>query len=117
MRTKQITLCGKLYWIAFSAQSQMHMEAIRNAPDFDLSKRGAEFAFETLVEELRAGYRYAQLTGQPANEPPTREDLADMIGEDDILAVMGDINEVAVGVRNVQAKPPKKKADSATSAP
>ena len=108
MRTKVINLVGKDYWIAFSAQSQMNMEALKRTPGFDMKTHTVEFGFATLYEVLRAGYRWAQLNGRQANEPPSREDLADMIGNDDIMALMKDINEVALGERNVVAKPPKK---------
>lgn len=108
MRTKKVTLAGKEYVLAYSAQSQINMDALRRKPDFDPKTHGAEFAFEMLYEELRAGYRWAVLNGQTAEEPPAKADLADMVGDDDIMEIMGAINEVALGVRNVVARPPKK---------
>lgn len=109
MRTKLVNLLGKEYWLAHSAQSQMNLEAFRRQPGFSVATHGAQLGFETLCETLRAGYRWAKLTGAtPCNEPPAREDLADLLGEDDILAIVPAMNEVVTGERNVEAKPPKK---------
>lgn len=108
MRTKTITVAGKDYWIAYSAQSEISMEALRRDPAFDMKTHGAEFAFQLLAEEMRAGYRWAQLNGRTANEPPAAADLADMIGREDLFGLLPDLNEIAVGERNVIAKPSKK---------
>ena len=108
MRTKIVNIAGKDYWLAFSAMSKMNMEAIRRQPDWNPQTHGAEFALEMLWEELRAGYGWASLNGRICNEPPKKEDLFDLIGEDDMMDLMADINAVAIGDRNVEAKPPKK---------
>lgn len=108
MRTAKITLAGSEYLIAFSAQSQMNIEALKRQPGFSVQTHGAELAFSTLYECLRAGYRYAKLTGMQTPEPPAREILADMIDESDIIDNMELINSVVTGERAVEARPPKK---------
>jgi hypothetical protein len=114
MRTAKITLMGKEYYLAFSAQSQINMEAFRRRPDFNARTYSAALAYEMLCEELRAGYRWAQLNGLDANKPPEREDLADLIGMDDVMALSDQMSAVATGERNVIAKPPKKEPATAS---
>ena len=109
MRTKLIPLLGKEYWLAFSAQSQMAIEALKRRPGYVANDYGSETIFTILDEELKAGYHWAQLTGaQPLNKPPKREDLADLIDMQEIQELLPTLMEVMAGERNVIAKPPKK---------
>lgn len=109
MRTKLIPLLGKEYWLAFSAQSQMAIEALKRRDGYVPNDYGAETLFTILDEELKAGYHWACLTGvQPQNKPPKREDLADLIDMFEIRDLMPTLMEIMAGDRNVIAKPPKK---------
>lgn len=109
MRTKLIPLLGKEYWLAFSAQSQMAIEALKRRDGYVANEYGAETLFTILDEELKAGYHWAVLTGaQPQNKPPKREDLADLIDMFEIQELMPTLMEIMAGERNVIAKPPKK---------
>lgn len=109
MRTTLATICGKEYWLAFSAQSQIALEALKRRENYTPADYSAETIFLMLDEELRAGYRWAQLTGaQPQNKPPRREDLADLIDIYEVQELLPTIMDVMTGERNVVAKPPKK---------
>lgn len=113
MRTKQIDIGGKAYWISFSEGVKIDMRD-RYGVDCDDSK-----AFTAAMKEARTrlglvyscmvyGVRWAKLTGHDATEPPALEDFAALVDTADILAVMGDIMEVVAGERGVVAKPTKK---------
>lgn len=109
MRTKLVTLLGKEYWLAFSAQSQMNVEAMKRQEGYNPADYGAETVFTLLDEELRAGYRWAVLNEmQPQNKPPRKEDLADLLDIYEVQKMLPDIMAVMAGDRNVVAKPPKK---------
>lgn len=106
MRTKLITIAGKEYWIAYSAQSQINMESLRRQPDFDPKTRGGELTVALLREELRAGYLWAKRNNLEAAEPP--KDVAELIDWAEAYELMTDLTEIMNGDRNVLAKPPKK---------
>lgn len=109
MRQKLVTLMGKEYWLNYSAQSQMNLEALKRREGYTPETHGAETTFAMLYEELRAGWRWAVLTGaQPQNQPPKREDLADLVDMREVAELLPDIMAVMTGDRNVTAKPPKK---------
>lgn len=108
MRTAKIELLGKTYMIAYSAQSQMNVEAFRRREGFNARDYASEVMFNLLAEELRAGYNYARLTGETAEKPPEPQALADLLTPQEVQALMPTLTEVMNGERNVQAKPPKK---------
>lgn len=118
MRATLVKLLDSEYWLAFSAQSQIAVEALKRRDGYDPHQYGAETIFTLLSEELRAGYRWAQLTGaQPQNEPPRREDLADLISIQEVQDLLPTIMAVMAGERNVIAKPPKKGRAGGSGAP
>lgn len=77
---------------------------------FDPTKEPTKFSWIMLSEELKAGYRLAKRRGEPAEQPPTAEDLEDFTDPDDIGELLPILLKVQVGDRNVEAKPPKKEA-------
>lgn len=116
MRTREIEIDGKKYWLTFSARSQMGMEALKKdgvTPRDEPTK----WFFTLLIEELRAGYRWATRHGWPdANQPPKEEDLEDMLDMDDLGGLTPILLEIMQGERNVVAKPPKKEEAGAEPA-
>ena len=107
MRTTKVEILGKEYHLAFSAKSQMAMEQLQ-ASGFDMKKHSTEFFYKLLSEELRAGYRRATLAGEAAEEPPKDEDLVDLLGMEELGALVPTLLKIQQGDRNVQARPPKK---------
>ena len=109
MRTKQVTVAGKQYWLNWSGRCQVNIEAYKRTPGYDPRTHTAETAYRTLYEEMIAGYLWAQKNGMnPANQPPTYDELLDTVGMDEMLDLTPDIMEIMTGVRNVVANPPKK---------
>ena len=109
MRTATVEILGKQYRLAYSAKSQMAMEALKKT-GFDIHQEPTRFFWTLLSEELRAGYRLAQLRGETAEQPPKAEDLEDLMDPQDLGALVPILQQVQAGDRNVEAKPPKKEA-------
>lgn len=109
MRTKQISVAGKTYWISWSGRSQIAMETFKRQPGYNARAYVAETAYRTLYEELLAGYQWAMRTGMnPEHQPPTYDELLDTVSMEEITDLSEDMTEIMAGVRNVVAKPPKK---------
>lgn len=111
MRTATVEIGGKEYWLSFSLESQMTLEALKKAgtePQGETTK----WFFTLLCEELKAGYKWARRNGENPAEPP--KDLADMIDPDELGALVPVMLKIMQGDRNVIAKPPKK-AEAAPS--
>lgn len=102
MRTKQITIGGKQYWMCCSLEAQIKIEKL---PTMDSV---VEKALSIMKILLDAGCKWARKQGQTALTPPELEQLAEDFDETDLEEWVKVIQEVRSGERHVEAKPPKK---------
>lgn len=107
MRTATIEIEGKDYWIAYTAQSQIAMEALER-DGVRAKEQTSKWFFALLNEELRAGYRWAKRHGEACEIPPAADDLGDLIAPDQLGEMTPKLLQVMQGERNVISRPPKK---------
>lgn len=113
MRTKQISIAGGNYWIAYSEGVKIAMRDrfgvdCEDQKAFADAMKNAEKRLGLVHSCMVYGAKWAKLTGEEAAEPPTFEDFSALVDQYDLTAVFPDIRDVMLGERNVVAKPSKK---------
>lgn len=109
MRTAQITIGTKQYWMCNSLGAQI---AIDELPKMESMVKKALYILKILMD---AGYTWARKQGQVANEPPEISVLEEDFSDEDLEEWLPVIQKVRFGERNVEAKP-SKKAEAEASA-
>lgn len=111
MRTLKIKVGDTEYTInrAVSVDLAMESRGMRISDMNDPKKISTKLLLALLHEMMAAGARWARLNGEPdAPDPPAEAELADMIDDDDLTALIPPMLSVITGERNVIAKPTKK---------
>jgi len=96
----KIRVLGKDYKACLSTRIIIHIKE-KTGKDFEqginelLGQGDMDGLFWLLAEMLKAGKRYADLTGEDAPEPPCYDDLIDLIGLDEYSGLVKTIVDTA----------------------
>lgn len=102
MRTAQIMIGDKLYWLCNNLAANISIDEL---PVMASMTKKILAVIKILLDN---GYLWAKKQGKTANEPPTLEELAENCGDEDLERWMPVVQRVRRGERNVEAQPSKK---------
>lgn len=100
MRMGKIKVLGQEYKACLSTRIILHIEE-KTGKGFEaginelLGKGDMAGLFWLMAEMLKAGKTYADLTGEPAPEPPCYDDLIDLVGVDEYQGLVQTIIDTA----------------------
>lgn len=115
MRTGRIKINDKEYTICMSTRVMMGLEenGLSLEGVFADGTKQITNIFTLLHLMMDAGYRWAKMNGEDAEEPPTLDELMDSTAVDQYQDIVAGITmTLADAGRNVEATPPKGKAAS-----
>ena len=107
MRVIEIEVLGKKYDLVFSNRVMMRVEK--------LDMETTEGSLTMLSAMMEAGDRLAKLEGREGKGFLTVDQLADLVGPEDIIRLSRAMQEAQNGERNVEAADDPKNAQSAQS--
>lgn len=111
MRVVTVKIQGKEYDLTFSNRVMMRLEASNQSPE---TYTGMIIMLSAMME---AGDRLAKHEGRQGRGFLTVDELADLLGPEDIHGLAAAMNEAQQGERHVEAVDDPKNAESTPSAP
>lgn len=102
MRMGRIKVCGVEYPACLSTRVILNIKD-RTGKEFDtginelLGNGDLGGLFWLMAQMLKAGKKYMELTGETTPEPPSEEDLVDLVGIDEYAGLVKVITDTASG--------------------